>query len=89
MKSQSGDASQGIEVELMPDGTLRVGISSRKTDQEPITDIVETMFRDCQDDSFGMFDKLRDQEAREITEKETVDVKVRMRIKRVTFRRVQ
>ncbi len=89
MNSQSGDAPQGLEVELTPDGVLRIGLSARGKDVRDITDIVDSMCRACQDDTFGMYDKIRAQEAHETVEEETVNVKVEMSITKINIRRAQ
>lgn len=68
--------SKGIDVEPMPDGSLRVTVSCASGQEELVSERIVELAHACLDDTYGVFDRLRDLECQEldsVLERETVE----------------
>jgi hypothetical protein len=68
-----------IKAKQTPDGGLEIQINCRETEQEAIAELTKDAAQAWQDDTFGMHDRIRDQEHRErcqTVEEETINLRV-------------
>lgn len=52
-----------IVVSRTPDGGIHVEITCRRGDEPEVINAVHQLSQDCIDDTYGMYDKVRDSEA--------------------------
>lgn len=70
-----------LEANKMRDGRLHISGNCLATDVEAIGDAIESLIRSCQDDTYGIHDKVRDLEERErssVVEEETTNIELKI-----------
>jgi hypothetical protein len=80
----SNRPNQAIEVEIMPNKTVRIGIETLGSEQVPISEIVQDMTTAAIENTFGMRDRMQDYEDEEQAQilEQTTKIKVTVKFRK-------